>query len=924
MPRYRVGIDTGGTFTDVVAVDNETGLMSATKTPSSPDDPSRSLAAGLDKIMGEVGGGRADLEALIHGTTVATNALLEERFSSLALVTTAGFRNILEIARQSVPSGYGNSYFWVKPDRIVPLERVFEVHERLNFRGDVLRPLEEEGVRSIARRLRDLGVEAVAVSLLHSYANPHHEQRVGQILSSEYPELVVSLSSDVLPEYREYERTMTTCVDAYVKPVMERYIGRAVDGLGFTPSTKALLQANSGPELRLSPAGQASEPGTANPSEAPSASQAGDKGRYSSNAGHGSAPGTGIASDGPGGFEFPYSDAAGNVSEPDTASPSEAFGGSEVTYSDAAGHLSESDTRNPSEDPKDSQVERASPYVNRTGESPGQDHDRVGSSDTRAPSTKLGPDSTDVAGPNPAAIAPANGHTPFLIMQSNGGVLSAAEVARQPITTLLSGPAAGALGAGYLAGLGGYDRVLTVDAGGTSTDICLVDNGVPHVTTEGRVGRFPVKVPMVDVTTIGTGGGSIAWIDPSGGLRVGPKSAGAAPGPMCYGRGGTEPTLTDANVALGRLPPFLLGGEIPLDVDASWHGLTRLADRLGLTVEKLAAGVVEIADWNQVHAIRQVTVKKGLDPRSYTMVAFGGSGPLQAPHVAELLNVDTVLIPPNPGNVSAFGLLAVDLKTDYVVTSVHREDRVDLAAINESFSRLESRAGGELDAEKVPVDRRRLARSADLRYFGEAYEVRIEVPAGDIVAATVTAMTERFHAEHDRIYGYSYRGDQLCEIVNLRVSAIGLVDRPRLQPAAGGPAHRPVDSDAEDASGVKPHSYRPVYLGGSTDARFDNRDFGLRDRRDADASDAAVDGRNEDLTDAAVDGRNEGLTDAAVDGRGAGFRDVPVYKRDDLGVGFSVTGPAIVEEYGSTSIVPPGWSVEVDAWSNLILRRQTQ
>src|SRR5579884_404607 len=357
--RYRVGIDTGGTFTDVVAVDVASGRLTATKTASTPDDPSRALGAGLDKVLTLVGAGRSEVEALIHGTTVATNALLEERFSGLALITTAGFRHILEIARQSVPSGYGNSYFWVKPERIVPLERVHEVDERMNHRGEILRRLDDDCVRRVARLLAEQDVEAVAISLIHAYANPEHERRVRGLLLAENPHLTVSISSDVLPEYREYERTMTTCIDAYVKPVMQKYIGKAAE-------------------------------------------------------------------------QLPRS-------------------------------------------------------------------------------------------------------TPFLIMQSNGGVLSGPEVARRPISTLLSGPAAGALGAGFVAGLAGYSKILTVDAGGTSTDICLVEEGKPHISTSGSVGRFPIRLPMVDITTIGTGGGSIAWRDASGRIRVGPRSAGAIPGPMCYG-----------------------------------------------------------------------------------------------------------------------------------------------------------------------------------------------------------------------------------------------------------------------------------------------------------------------------------------------------------------------------------------------------
>jgi N-methylhydantoinase A len=700
----RVGIDTGGTFTDVVAIDSATGEITATKTPSTPADPSAALVQGLDKVLAACGADRSAVEALIHGTTVATNALLEERFDSLALVTTAGFRHILEIARQSVPSGYGNSYFWVKPDRIVPLERVYEVRERLNFRGEIMTPLDEDGARNVGRTLARFGVEAAAISLIHGYANGRHERRVRAILLEEHPALVVSLSSEVLPEYREYERTLTTCIDAYVKPVMERYIEGAAAKL------------------------------------------------------------------------------------------------------ELGGHV----------------------------------------------------DSDEFVDPPAVPNAPRREAAPFLIMQSSGGVLSARNVARQPITTLLSGPAAGALGAGYLAGLGGHDHVLTVDAGGTSTDICLVDAGVPHITNHGAVGRFPIKQPMVDVTTIGTGGGSIAWLHPSGGLRVGPKSAGAEPGPMCYGRGGLEPTLTDANVVLGRLPRTLLGGEMKLDEVLARQGLERLAAEMSLDLYRLAAGIVEIADWNQVNAIRQVTVKKGLDPRDYTMVAFGGSGPLQAPRVAELLGMTTVIIPPDPGNVSAFGLLAVDLKTEYVATCVQREDRLDVDALNGAFRTLEQRAAGDLAAQGVPESRLRLVRTADLRYFGEAYEVGVPAPAGEVDLEALGAMTDRFHAEHVRLYGYSYEGEQLCEIVNVRVTAVGLVDRPSV------PTPRATTSGARP----EPVGTRAVLLSG------------------------------------------------------AAFSEIREFDRRGLPAGEALTGPCVVQEYGSTTIVPPGWLARCDAHGNLVLSRE--
>jgi len=678
-PAFRIGIDTGGTFTDVVAIDEQSGGVISTKTPSTPGDPSRGLLDGVHKVLRDVSGWPS---AIHHGTTVATNALLEERFSSLGLITTKGFRHVLEIARQSVPSGYGNSYFWVKPERIVPLHRVKEVTERLSFRGEVLKELDEPEARKVARWFRDRGITSLAVCFIHAYANGRHERRMREILAEEYPQASVSLSSEVLPEYREYERTVTTVVDAFVKPTVQQYVERAEERI-------QTLQRN--------------------------------------------------------------------------------------------GCLS------------------------------------------------------------------------FLIMQSNGGVLSAREVVRQPISTLLSGPAAGALGASWLAGLAGFPNVLTVDAGGTSTDICVVEEGVPHVTTEGKVGRFPVKVPMIDIITIGTGGGSIAWIDASGSLRVGPRSAGADPGPMCYGKGGDEPTLTDANVLLGRLPPFLLGGEVPLDIERARFGLERLAKRLDLDAVRLAAGVLEIADWNQVNAIRQVTVKKGLDPREYAMVPFGGSGPLQAGRVAELLGITTVVVPPNPGNLSAFGLLAVDLKTDYVGTIVQREDRFDPEALNLVFRRLESEAERDLVREGVPPEQRRCLRSAELRHFGEAFEVRIEMPGGELDTHSLHDAVDRFHTAHEKLYGYSYRGSQLTEIVNLRVTGVGLIEKPRVPEAPEVPR-----------SGWIPYTRRPVY----------------------------------------------------IEGR---FVDCPCYIREILAPGAQLEGPAIVQEYGSTTIVQPEQVVHVDRHGNMMI-----
>src|SRR6188472_1141249 len=398
----RIGIDTGGTFTDVVAFDESSGELVTTKTPSTPGNPADGFMAGIDKVLGL--DRRSAIGAVSHGTTVATNQLLEGKVEKLGFVTNTGYEAMLEIARQSVPDGYGNSYFWVKPDRIVPRDLVKGVEGRLDFTGAEARPFDEDGARAVARWFRERGIDTLGVCFLHSYANPDHEERMRAVLAEEHPGAVVSLSSQVLREYREYERAMTTLVDAAVKPRVSRYV--------------------------------------------------------------------------------------------------------------------------------DNIKERLTTY----------------------------------------------GEVPFYVMKSNGGVLSADEVVHQPITTVLSGPAAGALGAALIAKVAGFDRVLTSDGGGTSTDVSVVIDGEPTLTTEGSVGAFPSKIPMIDVVTVGAGGGSIAWLSPEGTLKVGPQSAGADPGPLCYAKGGTHVTITDAHVFLGRIPPHLLGGEIPLDVDAARTGVIALAD----------------------------------------------------------------------------------------------------------------------------------------------------------------------------------------------------------------------------------------------------------------------------------------------------------------------------------------------------------
>ncbi|GAA4229739.1 N-methylhydantoinase A [Streptosporangium album] len=674
MRSVRIGVDTGGTFTDVVAVDEQTGEITTTKTPSTPADPADGFLEGVRKVLTKAG--LQTVSAVVHGTTVATNQLLEDRIADLGFVTTEGFEFILEIARQSVPDGYGNSYFWVKPPRIVPVHRVRTVGGRLDHTGAEVRPFDEAAAVAAAGWFREREITAIGVCFLHSYANPAHELRMREVIEREHPGAVVSISSDVLREYREYERSVTTLVDAAVKPTMRRYIAGLAGRLGM----------------------------------------------------------------------------------------------------------------------------------------------------------------------------------PFSVMKSNGGVLSAAEVVNQPITTVLSGPAAGALGAALVASTAGHRSVITLDGGGTSTDVAVVVDGEPSLTTEGSVGRYPCKIPMIDIVTVGAGGGSVAWISPEGTLKVGPKSAGADPGPLCYGRGGTEVTVTDAHVFLGRVPAHLLGGEIPLEAEAARQGVEALAGKLGLSPERTAAGILEISAFNQSNAIRRLTVKRGLDVRDFPMVAFGGSGPLLVCRLIDILGLPSVIVPPDPGNVSAFGLLTVDVKNDYVRTFVTRDLSLDSAA--EIFGDLEGQAAEALDREGFAADRHVYARSADLRYYGQAYEVRVPAPAGPLDEAWRAEVLDRFHEAHRRLYGYGYRDDPRhgVEWVNLRVSGIGPITRP--------------------AIGRRP--------------------YGTADPRPVTVREVFYDG----------------------------WGPAPIHRRADLTAGSTVTGPAVIEEYGSTLPVHPGFTATVDEFGNLEVRRE--
>ncbi|MEV7006723.1 hydantoinase/oxoprolinase family protein [Streptosporangium sp. NPDC051022] len=680
-------MDTGGTFTDVIGIDGVSGAVHVVKTPSDREDPSRALLTGVEKVLALAQADFDSVEMVVHGTTTATNAVLEHEFGGIGLLVTQGFRHLLEIARQSVPDGYGNSFFWVKPPRIVPLHLVREVPERLTFDGAVHRELDEAAVLAAAKELVEAGVTRLGVCLLHSYANPDHERRVGELLAEAFPELFVSLSSTVLPEYREYERAMTTLLDVMVKPYCRTYLDRAHQ------------------ELRA-----------------------------------------------------------------------------------------------------------------------------------------------------------RSGDLPFLIMQSNGGVVSARAAGEKPVTMLLSGPAGGVLGAIESARGAGISDIITLDVGGTSTDVALIEDLTIRLTNETVIENYPVKVPMIDIATVGTGGGSLAWVGPNGALKVGPKSAGAVPGPICYRRGGTLPTVTDAAAVLGRFPDSLVGGDLALDRESARAAFEEFGANWDLSAEEAAAGVLEVAVAGQVAGIRQVSTLKGRDPGAYTLVAFGGAGPLLAAEVADFLGMTSVLVPPNPGNLSAFGLQVTDVKRDYVRTFVRQvsgEGAGDVAAdVTSVWNELERLGREELAEEGVNAARVELVRGADLRYVGEGYEVTVSVPPGTPDEESMAAVAAAFHDEHERVYGFSYAGKQDIEIVNLRVQAIGRLHRPGLT------AVPPADT-------AEPASHRPVYW------------------------------------------------------RGAGWLDCAIYRRSDLGAGASIDGPCVVEEYGATVVVPEDWAASTDSFGNLIMRRRS-
>jgi N-methylhydantoinase A len=614
-PGAIIGVDTGGTFTDVILLDPASGRITTAKTASTPADPSRGFSAGIAAGLDQAGLAGEAVERALHGTTVATNLILENKGAPTALLTTAGFKYVLEIGRQDIPRR-SSLFAWVKPPRPVRPEHIFETGGRIGPDGVEIEPLDEDAVAAAARAIATEGIGAVAVVLLHSYANPAHERCAAEILRSLLPDAVVSLSSEVLPVFREYERSMTTILNVHVMPVVSSYIGRLEDRL--------------------------------------------------------------------------------------------------------------------------------------------LEHELGG---------------------------------PLLLMKSSGGVIGSTRARHRPVETVLSGPAAGAVGAAFIGAAAGFHNLIGIDIGGTSADITVIHDGEPGLTITGQIGEWPLALPMIDITTIGAGGGSIARLSADGVLSVGPQSAGAEPGPVCYGRGGSEPTVTDVHLVLGHLPPYLLDGAFTLDADAARRAIAgKIAGPMDLGLEEAARGILAIADNHMTGAIRVVSVERGYDPRDFVLVPFGGAGPLHGGALARLLGIKTILVPPAPGVLSALGLLVSNLKTEFSRTCIERPPDCDAGRITAIYAELEAEAIAWLEAEGVPPEVRRLTRQASLRYRHQGFELFVPWPAGPTGDAEVQGAIAAFHREHERLYTFAQE-DTPVEIVTLRVDAYGIFPQPQLPelPAGGNP-----------------------------------------------------------------------------------------------------------------------------------------
>jgi N-methylhydantoinase A len=692
--RYRLGIDVGGTFTDAILINEETGDTRIAKVLSTPADPSIGFLNAAERILREAKVNVGDVGYLVHGTTVATNAIIEGKLAPTGFLTTQGFRDMHEIQRQIRPVLY--DLLFEKPRPLVPRYLCFGIPERLDSSGKMVTALDERAVADAARQLKKEGVKAIAICYLFSFLNAEHENRTREIIREIFPEAVISLSSDVAPEFREYFRASTTIINAGVRPIVDRYLSNIED--------------------RMRGAGLEGE---------------------------------------------------------------------------------------------------------------------------------------------------------LLIMQSSGGVLTFEAARVKPVFMVESGPAAGVIVSAHFGQVLGFDNVLSFDMGGTTAKAGLIEHGTPHITKEYEVGNsagaergargagYPIRTPVIDLVEIGAGGGSIAWVDAGGALRVGPRSAGADPGPACYGLGGIEPTITDANVVLHRIDPdHFLGGEMRLDEEAAYKAIKeKCADPLELDVVEVALGIVEIANSAMINAVRRISIQRGYDPRDFVLVGFGGAGPLHANRLAVELEIPTLLIPMSPGTTSAMGLLVTDLKHDYSTTLIQRTDRLDTELVNRRYKEMEAQGHKALQDEGVDGSRISFERHVEMRYVGQSYELPIPLPAGKVEDA-LDGMLQRFHEEHERAYGFAAPKEP-AEFVTLRLTAVGGIAKPKLRELTKGGG----------ASNVARRAVRKVYFA-----------------------------------------------------EAGGWIDCPSYNRYQLVADAVIEGPAIVEELDSTTVLHPGFRADLDKYGNLLIR----
>jgi hydantoin utilization protein A len=681
---YRIGVDVGGTFTDFSIYNTISGKLIHYKRSSTPDDPSCSIVTGLAEILEKENIQAADIEYLAHGTTVATNALIEKKGDTIGLITTYGFKDLMEIGDQKRPSLY--DLLRPKPVSLIHPGARWEVHERILYDGSIRQPLQEQDVLDGIAHFKKMGIRSIAVCTLFSFLNPIHEQKIREIIRREYPEAYVSISSDLVHEFREYARMSTTVLNAYLGPIMKEYVEN------FRESIK----------------------------------------------------GAGVS---------------------------------------------------------------VSPFVT----------------------------------------------------QSNGSIISIDETIDCPIRTAVSGPSAGVIGAARIGKQCGLNSLITFDMGGTSIDVSLIQDGKANVSFERMVEGYPARIPMIDIVTVGAGGGSLACVDEGGVLKVGPRSAGAKPGPACYCRGGEEPTVTDANLILGKLnPKRILGGRMSIDEKRSILAIKKaICQKTDLSIEDAAAGIVTVVNSNMVRAIRMVSVERGYDPRQFTLVAFGGAGPLHACEVAEEIGIRQVLFPPSPGTLCSLGLLMADTQFDLSRSRLTIVNEQNLSIINNLLADLALEGQQLLNTQKIPELRRRFQFGFDCRYEHQNYELTIKIDKGKLNESDLDDLKKAFGNAHEHAYGYQDK-ERPVQIVNYRVSAVGLSDKPE------------VDHIQERSASVpKENEVRQV--------RFEKQ---------------------------------------------CKFIETPVYLRDDLPSDCVLQGPAIIEQMDSTCVIPPGWTALSDQYGNILVERK--